>query len=116
MAEMAKTHSVEGYSKTTNSIAAAVPRSAGTVRAYCETGALHCFRCGWANRADRGETRAVAPLQRLDDPECARRMRERLKGIWFETDEWTRPGLKVSYILPDHSGDLNDELLHLRAS
>lgn len=28
----------------------------------------------------------------------------------------TRPGLRVSFILPDHGGDLNDELLHLSAN
>jgi len=57
-----------------------------------ETGAFHCFRCGWAGGAGLGETRATAPLQRRNDPESATRMGERLEGVWFETDEGDAAG------------------------
>jgi hypothetical protein len=47
-----------------------------------ETGAFHCFRCGWKGRAGAQSNAAVA---RIDDPAVAERKRERLRAIWLAT-------------------------------
>ncbi len=47
-----------------------------------ETGAFHCFRCGWKGRAGAAE---VKPIVRFDDPSIAERKRERLRRAWKET-------------------------------
>ena len=49
-----------------------------------ETGTFHCFRCGWAGHADIGETRA-ASVTRLDEPNRAERVKERLRRVWADT-------------------------------
>jgi hypothetical protein len=46
-----------------------------------ESGAFHCFRCGWSGRASSGETR-TASITRLDDPARAERVRQRLRQVW----------------------------------
>src|SRR5579862_5214171 len=48
-----------------------------------ETSIYHCFRCGWSGRAFSGETRAA--VVRLDDPDRAHRVRDRLQRIWTES-------------------------------
>jgi len=47
-----------------------------------ETGAFHCFRCGWSGRAATGETRAPQPIMRADDPTRAKRVLARLRSTW----------------------------------
>jgi putative DNA primase/helicase len=49
-----------------------------------ETGAYHCFRCGWKGRAG-GESSAPVPPRRIDDPAIAERKRERLRQTWKQT-------------------------------
>lgn len=49
-----------------------------------ETGAFHCFRCGWKGRAG-GESSAAATVARIDDPEVQQRKRERLRKVWRES-------------------------------
>ena len=49
-----------------------------------ESGAFHCFRCGWKGRAG-GEWSAPRPIARIDDPAVVERKRERLRRIWKET-------------------------------
>lgn len=49
-----------------------------------ETGAFHCFRCGFKGRAG-GDTTAPRPIVRIDDPEVAARKRERLRVTYRET-------------------------------
>ena len=49
-----------------------------------ETGAFHCFRCGWKGRAG-GEHGAPATIvRRIDDPAIAQHKRDRLNRIWNE--------------------------------
>jgi putative DNA primase/helicase len=50
-----------------------------------ETGAYHCFRCGWKGRAGSEQTAALPPPRRIDDPALAERKRERLRRTWKET-------------------------------
>jgi putative DNA primase/helicase len=50
-----------------------------------DAGLFHCFRCGWAGRADRVETHVARRVARLDDPAIAERKRERLRRIWKAT-------------------------------
>ena len=47
-----------------------------------ETGAFHCFRCGWKGRA--GSETTAAP-SRINDPGVVERKRERLRRTWRET-------------------------------
>src|SRR6185437_11353335 len=47
-----------------------------------ESGAFHCFRCGWSGRAATGETRAPQPIMRADDPTRAKRVLARLRSTW----------------------------------
>jgi putative DNA primase/helicase len=49
-----------------------------------ETGAFHCFRCGWSGRAG-AQTHGPRTVQRIDDPAIAERKRERLRRIQAET-------------------------------
>ena len=49
-----------------------------------ETGAFHCFRCGFKGRAG-GHYPAPRPLMRIDDPAVAQRKRERLRSTWRES-------------------------------
>jgi Toprim domain len=60
-----------------------------------ETGAFHCFRCGFKGRAvgDRG-AELPARMQRIDDPAIAERKRERLRKIWRETNPLTHEGAR----------------------
>jgi Toprim domain len=52
-----------------------------------ETGAFHCFRCGWKGRAASDcNSWAAARIQRIDDSAIAERKRERLRKIWRETN------------------------------
>ncbi len=55
-----------------------------------ETGAFHCFRCGYKGRAG-GECTAPRPLTRIDDPGVAQRKRERLRATWRDTVSLTHP-------------------------
>lgn len=50
-----------------------------------QTGAYHCFRCGWKGRAGGGEERSLPPVARIDDPAIAERKRERLRRTWSES-------------------------------
>ena len=55
-----------------------------------ETGAYHCFRCGWKGRA--GATSSISrPVVRIDDPELIERKKARLREIWRETVPLTDP-------------------------
>jgi hypothetical protein len=56
-----------------------------------ETGAYHCFRCGWKGRAGGGESRAPRPIARIDDPAVSQRKRERLRRIWRESVPLSQP-------------------------
>jgi putative DNA primase/helicase len=47
-----------------------------------ETGAFHCFRCGWRGRAGSECDVPAAIARRIDDPTIAERKRERLRRIW----------------------------------
>jgi putative DNA primase/helicase len=47
-----------------------------------ETGAFHCFRCGWKGRVG---TESIKPIVRFDDPSIAERKRERLRQTWRQT-------------------------------
>jgi putative DNA primase/helicase len=49
-----------------------------------ETGAFHCFRCGWKGRAG-GESSEYRPIARIDDPAMVERKRERLRRTWRES-------------------------------
>ncbi len=49
-----------------------------------ETGAFHCFRCGWKGRVG-GAIEAGRTIARIDDPAVAERKRERLRKTWRET-------------------------------
>ena len=50
-----------------------------------ETGAFHCFRCGWKGRAGREQSTPTTAVRRIDDPARAERKRERLRRIWKES-------------------------------
>ena len=55
-----------------------------------ETGAFHCFRCGYKGRAG-GDTTAPRPIVRIDDPAVAERKRERLRVACRETVALNHP-------------------------
>jgi hypothetical protein len=55
-----------------------------------ETGAFHCFRCGWKGRAG-GSSTEPQRVVRLDDPAVIERKRERLCTTWRETVPLTHP-------------------------
>jgi hypothetical protein len=59
-----------------------------------DTGAFHCFRCGWSGRAGTGETRVARPIERLDDPAVAERKRERLRRTWSATVPLSDPAAR----------------------
>jgi len=48
-----------------------------------QSGAYHCFRCGWKGRASGAWD--FAPIVRVDDPAVAQRKRERLRRTWNES-------------------------------
>jgi hypothetical protein len=56
-----------------------------------DTGAYHCFRCGWKGRAG-GQGSTSRPIARIDDPSRAERKRERLRLTWRETVPLEHPG------------------------
>ncbi|MDA8350168.1 MAG: hypothetical protein M0038_15445 [Pseudomonadota bacterium] len=68
---MAKTESVEGYSKTTNAIAAAVPCDSGTVRHYCDWGLIEHQRL--ANGTRFLKPSAVEGIRKIRAERLARR-------------------------------------------
>jgi putative DNA primase/helicase len=48
-----------------------------------ETGAFHCFRCGWKGRTCNLQSGEVTPrVARIDDPAVVQRKRERLRQTW----------------------------------
>jgi Toprim domain len=47
-----------------------------------ETGAFHCFRCGWKGRAGGVSSVPTDTVRRIDDPAVAERKRERLRRTW----------------------------------
>ena len=49
-----------------------------------DTGAFHCFRCGWKGRAG-GEQTTPIRVMKIDDPAVAERKRERLRKTWRES-------------------------------
>jgi putative DNA primase/helicase len=49
-----------------------------------ETGAFHCFRCGFKGRVGGEQTAPAAP-RCINDPAIAERKRERLRQIWKDT-------------------------------
>jgi hypothetical protein len=55
-----------------------------------ETGAFHCFRCGWKGRAG-GDCTAPRPALRIDDPAVRERKRGRLRSTWRESVPLTHP-------------------------
>jgi putative DNA primase/helicase len=50
-----------------------------------ESGAYHCFRCGFKGRAGGENGAPVTPARRIDDPAIAERKRERLRQTWKQT-------------------------------
>ena len=51
-----------------------------------ESGAFHCFRCGWKGRAGGDVSAAAnASVTAFDDPNIAKRKRERLRATWRES-------------------------------
>ncbi len=56
----------------------------GVLGVNIDSGAFHCFRCGWKGRAGGANTEP-RPLARLDDPAIADRKRERLRQTWKQT-------------------------------
>lgn len=51
-----------------------------------ETGAFHCFRCGWKGRAGGdSNTPEPRPITSIGDHGIAERKRERLRRIWRDT-------------------------------
>ncbi len=51
-----------------------------------ETGAYHCFRCGWKGRAgDPNSLKLPHRIARIDEPAIVERKRERLRKTWRET-------------------------------
>lgn len=61
-----------------------------TLGVNIETGAYHCFRCGWKGRAG-GECTAPRPIARIDDPAIAERKRERLRRTWADAVPLSSP-------------------------
>lgn len=78
MADMAKTDSVEGYSKTTSAIAAAVPCDAGTVRDYCDWCLIEHQRL--ANGFTLMKPSAVERIRKIRAERLARRGGKRTPG------------------------------------
>jgi hypothetical protein len=63
-----------------------------------ETGAFHCFRCGWKGRAGGESTAPTHPVTQLDAAAAlaiAARKRERLRQTWSESLALTHPGARA---------------------
>ena len=56
-----------------------------------QSGAFHCFRCGWKGRVGKLESGSEHLVARIDDPQVAARKRERLRATWRETVSLTHP-------------------------
>lgn len=56
-----------------------------------QTGAFHCFRCGWKGRAGDPQLSAPRLIAHIDDPAIAERKRERLRQTWRQSVPLSHP-------------------------